>query len=375
MSATTEVLRVITRLNIGGPARQALLLTRELAATYPTTLVAGTPRPEEGELLDPRVSVTRVPLVRTVSPRDDVAAVAAVRRLLSAQRPALVHTHMAKAGTVSRIAAHTVRNRPVLVHTFHGHVLEGYFTPRKERAFLTIERTLAKHTDALIAVSPEVRDDLLALGIGRPEQWRVVPLGLDLGAHLAVTGRSGALRQHLGLADDVPLVGTAGRLVPIKDIGTLLGAIARVPGVHLALLGDGEERAALEARTAALGLRDRVHFTGWWHDMPAALADIDVAVLSSLNEGTPVTLIEAAACGRPAVATDVGGVRSVVVDGVTGLVVPPSDPAALAGAIEAVLGDPARAAAMGAAGRARSDLFSADRLVRDISALYDELLP
>lgn len=370
----TGVLRVITRLNIGGPARQALLLTRELATTHPTTLVAGTPPPEEGELLDPRVPVTRVPLVRSISPRDDVAAVAAVRHLLVTHRPALMHTHMAKAGTVSRIAAHTIRHRPVLVHTFHGHVLDGYFTPRKERAFLDIERALAKRTDALVAVSPEVRDDLLALGIGRPEQWRVVPLGLDLSAHLAVSGRSGRLRQQLGLADDVPLVGTAGRLVPIKDIGTLLDAIARLPGVHLALLGDGEERAALEARTAALGLRDRVHFTGWWHDMPAALADIDVAALSSLNEGTPVTLIEAAACGRPAVATDVGGVRSVVVDGVNGLVVPPSDPAALAGAVEAVLGDPARAAAMGAAGRARSDLFSADRLVRDIRALYDELL-
>ncbi|MEO7556151.1 MAG: glycosyltransferase, partial [Acidimicrobiales bacterium] len=200
-----RVVRIITRLNIGGPARQALLLTRELAADYPTVLAAGTPTTSEGELADPAVTVRRLPLVRSLSPRRDARAVAAVRALLREHRPRLLHTHMAKAGTVGRIAAlSSGRDRPRLVHTFHGHVLEGYFRPAVQRAFLEVERRLATRTDILIAVSPQIRDELLALGIGVPDQYRVVPLGLDLEPFFAVSGPSGALRRQLCLSSDTP---------------------------------------------------------------------------------------------------------------------------------------------------------------------------
>ncbi|MDP9072902.1 MAG: glycosyltransferase, partial [Actinomycetota bacterium] len=171
-SGSFPVVRLITRLNIGGPARQALILTRELAEVYPTLLVAGTPSAVEGELSDPAVRVERVPLVRQLRPTTDVQALASTRRLLRCHHPKLLHTHMAKAGTIGRLAALSLgRYRPRTVHTFHGHVLDGYFHPLVQRSFVEVERRLARHTDLLIAVSPQIRDSLLAIGIGTAEQY------------------------------------------------------------------------------------------------------------------------------------------------------------------------------------------------------------
>jgi glycosyltransferase involved in cell wall biosynthesis len=368
------VVRLVTRLNIGGPARHALLLSRGLADEFPTLLAAGRPPPAEGEMSDPAVEVVRVPLVRPVRPAADARALAATRRLLARHRPRIVHTHMAKAGLVGRAAALSLRPRPLTVHTFHGHVLSGYFSGPVQRAFVILERQLARRTDVLVAVSEQVRDELLDLGIGRPAQYRVIPVGLDLSAHLAVDEPSGALRSRIGVRPDVPLVGVLGRLVPIKDHPTLFEAVARTPGVHLAVVGDGERRAELEGRARALGVADRVHFTGWWSDVPAVLADLDVVALSSRNEGTPVALVEALAAGRPVVATDVGGVRSVVRDGVTGILVPPGDPARLAAGLSTLAHDPELRARMGAAGRADVPArFGQERLLADVRSLYREL--
>jgi glycosyltransferase involved in cell wall biosynthesis len=369
------VVRVVTRLNIGGPARHALLLTRQLADEFPTLLAVGTPSPVEGEMSDPAVRIARVPLVRPIRPAADAHALAVLRGLLRGATPRLVHTHMAKAGLVGRVAALTLHDRPRTVHTFHGHVLTGYFSRPAERAFLELERRLARRTDALVAVSTEVRDALLDLGVGRSAQFHVIPIGLDLAPNLAVNGHHGALRARLGLAVDTPLVGVVGRLVPIKDHGTLLDAIERLPGVHLAVIGDGERRGALEAGSRHAGTADRVHFTGWCNDVPAALANLDVVALSSRNEGTPVALVEALAAARPVVATDVGGVRSVVRDGVSGWLVPPGDVARLADALSRLLADPAERRRMGAAGRADvAHRFGEERLVGDIRMLYRDLL-
>ena len=376
MTEPRRLLRLITRLNVGGPARQANLLTRSLEPAWHTRLCAGTPSAEEGELLDDDVTVHRIPLTRPIRPAEDLAAFRAVRSLLGQDRPHLVHTHMAKAGTIGRLAVRSVRDRPKTVHTFHGHVLDGYFRPAVQSAFIRAERALARRTDLLVAVSEETRDSLLDLGIGRPDQYRVIGLGLPLERHLAVTGPSGVLRDRLGLGPDVPLVGMVGRLVPIKDPETAIAAIAAVPDAHLVLLGDGERRAAVEASVRAAGLGDRVHLLGWWADVPAAMADLDVVLLTSRNEGTPVSLIEAGACARPVVATDVGGVRRVVDDGVTGHLLPAGDVAGLAAALRGVLADPARAGGPEGGGRRHvADRFAASRLVADIAALYDELVP
>jgi len=376
VDGTFPVMRLITRLNIGGPARQALLLTRELAPKYPTLLAAGTPTALEGELSDPAVAVRHVPLIRPLRPATDVHALASIRGLLKHHRPRLLHTHTAKAGTVGRLAAATLgSSRPRTVHTYHGHVLEGYFHPMVQHGFVEVERRLARHTDVLIAVSPDTRDTLLALGIGTPEQFRVVPLGLDLGAFVTPTEAHGRLREQVGIDPDTPLVGAVGRLVAIKDMGTLLAAVARLPGVHVALLGDGECRPALEDRAEQLGLAGRAHFLGWYHDIAGAMADFDVVALTSLNEGTPVAMIEALASATPVVATAVGGVGFVVTDGVTGLLAPKSDPAAIAELLQRVLDDPSRARSMALLGQQDVTVrFGYPRLVSDMGGLYRELI-
>lgn len=369
------VLRAITRLNVGGPARQALLLTRELTSEFPTTLVAGRPEPLEGELSDPAVTVHEVSLRREIAPWTDLVSLRQLRRLVKSTRARLVHTHTSKAGTIGRLAALTVRPRPAIVHTFHGHVLDGYFGSVVGRAFLGVERFLARRTDALIAISPEIRDELLKMGIGQSNQIRVIPLGFELKPLLAVSERSMVLRESIDLDGDVFLIGILGRLVPIKDHRTLLEAMHRLPQVHLAIVGDGELRTELEELASELGVNERVHFTSWWMNVAEAISDLDIVVLTSRNEGTPVSLIEAAAAGKPVVATDVGGTRFVVEEGVTGLLVPPASPQALARAIKTLLDDPPLRAAMGQAARVRvQKRFNSARLLSDIRALYLDVL-
>jgi len=369
-----RVLRVITRLNIGGPARQALLLTRELSGEFPTVLAAGRPPEQEGELSDPDVAVNRVPLTRPLRPLQDLKAYAAVQRLIDETRPAIMHTHMAKAGAIGRIAARQQRLRPKLVHTFHGHVLDGYFSAPVQSAFVAVERRLARSTDVLIAVSEEVKNSLLGLGIGHEDKFRVVPLGLELDPFVAVTHPSNALRTRAGISRDIPLIGIVGRITSIKDHATMLEALARIPGVHLAVIGDGEDRERIRRRAIELGLASRTHFVGWIADMPGALSDLDVVALTSRNEGTPVALIEALAAGKSVVATDVGGVRSVVTHGKTGLIVPPQDPEAVAEAIVELLSDDAKRERMGAMGREEIPArFGSRNLCDTIRDLYREL--
>ncbi|MEO7556116.1 MAG: glycosyltransferase, partial [Acidimicrobiales bacterium] len=191
----------------------------------------------------------------------------------------------------------------------------------------------------------------------------------------AVSGPSGALRRQLCLSSDTPLVGAVGRCVAIKDLNTLLEAVARLPGVHVAIIGDGDERPSLEAHAAGLGLNGRAHFCGWFDGVPAAMSDLDVVALTSRNEGTPVALIEALAARRPVVATDVGGVRFVIEDGVTGLLAPKADAVAFAEQLDRALRNRAAMAAMAARGREHvAGRFTGSRLVADIRSLYTELL-
>lgn len=374
MSNPSRVLRVITRLNIGGPARQALSLTKDLSPEFDTTLVAGRSQAGEGELSDPDVVAERISLARPLAPRGDLRAYRELCSLLESPFD-LLHTHMAKAGALGRRAGIKAPIRPLLVHTFHGHVLDGYFSRPVQEVFIRVERYLARHTDALIAVSNHVRDELLGLGIGEPEQWRVIPLGFDLSSLLAVQSQSGLLRERIGLDESVPLVGILGRLAPIKDHGTLIRAISQLDGVHLAILGDGETKEQAVTLVEELDIGDRVHLVGWWTDVASAIADLDVVALTSRNEGTPVSLIEASAAGKPVVSTDVGGVRAVVRDGVTGLLVPADDHQAVTDALEKLLGDSELSSRMGAAGREHvRDRFDKARLISDIKSLYRELL-
>jgi glycosyltransferase involved in cell wall biosynthesis len=256
-------------------------------------------------------------------------------------------------------------------------VFEGYFNAAGSQLVRVTERLLGRATDRIVAISTRQRDDLTSrFTIAPPEKVTVVPLGLDLAELLAVPSRPASLA---GRADAPFQVGYVGRLAPIKDLATLLAGIElarrQVGSLRLTIVGDGEERAVLERRVAELGLADAVQFVGWRRDLAAVYSSMDLFALTSLNEGTPVSLIEAMAAGVPVVATAVGGVPDVVTDGTTGVLVPPRQPAALAAAIVDAVTRPSRSAHMAAFAREHvRKRFDTARLVQDTEALYLEVL-
>jgi glycosyltransferase involved in cell wall biosynthesis len=380
-----RVLRVIARLNVGGPAIHATLLTDRLDPTrYESRLVTG--RVDAGEAdylqlqgrsLDGRIDVLPE-LGREIKGLQDVRTIAALVRLIRTFKPHVVHTHTAKAGAVGRVAA-LLCGVPVIVHTFHGHVLRGYFSPAKTRVFTAIERQLGARSSALVAVSPKVRQELLEVGVGTPERFSVVPLGLDLARFRDFVPGAGEARAALGLPAGAFVTSIVARLVPIKAHDVFLGAAAALhaerPDAVFLVVGDGEERPALEARAAALGLGDVVRFLGWRADLELIYRASDAVALTSRNEGSPVALIEAMAAGRPVVSTRVGGVPDVVEDGVSGLLVGMDDPAAVAARLSRLAGDPGLRSRLGHAGQASvMARYDASRLLGDIDRLYTALL-
>ena len=343
-----------------------------------------------GYLLPPGAPwVTYVPsLVRPVAPWSDLRALWQVYLLLRRGRPRLVHTHTAKAGMVGRLAAvlyNITRRRSArvrLVHTYHGHVFEGYFSPRSTAIFEGVERMLARWTDALVAISPQIERELIDTHrIGRPDQFRVVPLGFDLAPFAAIDGDARRdARAALNLPEEAAIVTSVGRLTSIKQPRLFLETArivkTRWPHAIFLIAGDGELRADLEALTDTLGLRDSVRFLGWRRDLPRIYAASDVFLLTSRNEGTPVALIEAMAAGVPGVSTDVGGVRDVINDSGLGIRVPAGEAGALADSVHTLLDRPDLRRQMG--DRARQSVlerYSLDRLARDVATLYRELLP
>jgi glycosyltransferase involved in cell wall biosynthesis len=381
-----RVLRVIARLNIGGPAIQAISLTALMQKHgYATRLVRGSESADEGTMDDlaQRMGVepTLVASMRRDPGPGDLRALAELVRIARRDRPALVHTHAAKGGTLGRVAVMLAfpGRRPAVVHTFHGHSLTGYFSSRTARLYTRIERFLAKRTDVLVAVSEEVRDDLVGLGVAPLEQFEIVRLGLDLSA-FADDGdraaRRGLVRAQWGVGDDEEVVTLVARLVPIKRVDRFHETAALLrdrPRTRFVVVGDGELRDELQASEPARALGDRLVWAGFRRDMPDVCFASDVVALTSDNEGTPVSLIEAQAAATPVVSTSVGGVRSVVLDGETGLLA--DDPEALAGAIRTLLDDPARRAAMASRGREHVlGTFGVERLVDDLDRLYRRLL-
>ncbi|KAB1140759.1 glycosyltransferase family 4 protein [Streptomyces luteolifulvus] len=366
-----RIMRVIARMNIGGPALQVSALMRGLdTERFDHRLFAGSVGPDEADYLETSatdVAVTRMPFLgRAVRPADDVRA---LRELVAAMRhfrPHIVHTHTAKAGALGRVAAVAARV-PARVHTFHGHLLHGYFSPRKTRLVVHAERGLARGTDRLVAVGAKVRDELLAAGIGRTQQYAVVPPGTVLPAP---PERSEA-RRMLGLPEDAPVVAYVGRVTQIKRPDRFL-AVAQevrraVPGAHFVMCGEGDLGTALRQHS---GLDGALHHLGWRTDVETVYAAADVVLLTSDNEGMPVSLIEAGQAGVPVVATDVGSVAEVVRDGETGLLCAPDAPE-LAHHTVRLLGDPHLRRHMGERARSWStSRFGAQRLVDDTHRLY-----
>jgi glycosyltransferase involved in cell wall biosynthesis len=376
-----KVLRVITRLNIGGPAIHAILLTSALddGARFRSTLVAGTTAPHEGDMLDLARARSVQPLVlpalgREINPLDDVVALARMVQVVRREQPDVVHTHMAKAGTIGRLAAR-ICGVPLIVHTYHGHVFHSYFGDAKTRVFLTIERALARATDRIVVVGDGQRDEIASYGVAPLSKLESIRLGLELRPFLDAETLRGTLRRELGIPSEVPVVGIVARLVPIKAHETFFEAAVLVkralPATQVLVIGDGIRRAYLEALVDRLGLRPNVRFLGWRRQLAQVYADLDVVALTSLNEGSPVALIEALAAARPVVSTAVGGVPEVVIHGETGLTVGASDAPALADAIHTLLQDRPLAERLGAAGRRHVyPRYDSSRLVDDVSNLY-----
>ncbi len=375
-----HVLRLLTRFNVGGPARQALAIQPEMARlAVTTTLAGGMVQPGEADLAELMGcgEVHRLPeLGRAINPASDLKAVAGVYRLIRAVHPQIVHTHMAKAGMVGRLAAAAARV-PVRVHTFHGHTLHGYFGPAASQAVVRAERILAGASTALVAVSHQIRDDLLERGVGSPGRFHVVGPGLDLSPYDEAAGKGPLLRRRLGIGAADAVVGFAGRLVPVKGIAGFLDAVgplmARRPDVHVVIAGDGPDMA-LVRRAQDRSWGARVHALGWVADMAEFYGAANVVVLSSHNEGTPLALIEAGAAGVAVVATRVGGVAEVVDHGVNGLLVEPGTASRLEEAIDAVLTDEGLAARLGAGGRAASRSYGAAAAAGALNQLYRHLL-
>lgn len=395
-----RVLRIMTRMNVGGPAVHVSLLSKGLdSQRFPTCVVIGQPDAGEGDLSgllrDTPVKTVRLPMLhRRLDLGNDFKTFVRLVRLAWSEQPRIIHTHMAKAGTLGRLAGFCYNwagpgkcqeKRAILVHTFHGHVLEGYFSSGLSKFFVSIERWLARRTDCLIAVSGKVRDELLELGIGRPDRWKVVPLGLDLSS----------LGQLPLPENDRPLrVGMVGRLSMIKNPQLFLEAIGRIANrtsadIRGIMVGDGPLRRDLESQARRLGLGDIVTFTGWQQDLANVYANLEVTCITSWNEGTPVSMIETMAAGRTVIATDVGGVRDVL-EGCPnssdpiregsfrlaerGILIRPGDVEGLTGALTAVMNDPLLRQKLGTAARRYVlESYQAQRLFKDITALYEEL--
>jgi glycosyltransferase involved in cell wall biosynthesis len=373
---------------MGGPALHVAYLTAGLAERgYDTTLVAGSLARGEDSMAfvadELGVEVVRIDeLHREISATRDLVAAVRLARLIRKTRPHILHTHTAKAGAVGRLAAIFAGDArpPVVVHTFHGHVLSGYFDPVRTRAFRLLERTLARSTTALVAVSPQVRDDLVALDVAPAKQFVVVRLGIELDQRVSAGSNGRAeTRRVLGIGAEPFTVGWIGRMTGIKRTDDVLLAFRtlRERGVdaRLVMVGDGPDRDHVERRAHDLGVVRDTLFLGYQEQVARFFAAFDVFVLPSANEGTPVTAIEALAAGRPVVATRVGGIPDVVREGEDGFLVAQGDVGALADRLEQLAGDPRLRERMGESARSRvRRRYAVGRLVDDVDRLYRSLL-
>jgi len=417
-----KILRIFTRLSIGGPAIHTILLTAALNdLRFESTLVKGTEDPEEGNMVElsraKGVEPVFIPeMGRAISLWYDFWALVKIVKLILDEEPDIVHTHTAKAGALGRTAAilvnfqngvlrrflglfwcryHARRFKKVLlVHTFHGHILKGYFGKLTTLFFISIERLLGLVTDRIITVSDLQQKEILDFGIGNPEKVIAVPLGLELDKFLDLRPFEGKLRSELGVGRSTLLIGIVARLVPIKNHRMFLEAVRiffqhrPAAKVLFLVIGDGLSREIYEGIARKRGIQKRVRFLGFRMDLESIYADLDVHVLTSMNEGSPVAMIESMAAGKPVIATDVGGVRDLLtlypswkneIPGLRfcreGILLKPGDVKSLVRAIERLVDDPSLRQAMGAAGRCKAyPKYNAPRLIGDMRKVYEELI-
>jgi glycosyltransferase involved in cell wall biosynthesis len=382
-----RVLRVIARLNVGGPARHVALLSEMDGDEFETLVAHGCVGPGEAEMIDdvqlPDSSRILVPeLGPKLHWRQDLVAFGKLLGICRRFRPHIIHTHTAKAGTLGRLAgalyALSSRQRCHLVHTFHGHVFEHYFSPSVSAIVRGWERLLAMLTDRIVVLGPRQHAELIGrFAITQEHKVCVIPLGLDLES-LDLEGAA-PLRASVGCPADTPLIGIIGRLVPVKNHDLFLKACRRLldcgTAAHFVIIGGGSREAELRRLSGSLRLEEHVTFLGWRRDLGDVYRSLDVVALTSRNEGTPVALIEAMAMGRAVIATRIGGVEDVIEDQRTGLLVESGDVEAFAAGMVRLARDRRLRERLGSAARVSVlHKYSKRRLIADVSAMYRELI-
>jgi glycosyltransferase involved in cell wall biosynthesis len=405
-----RILRILNRFNLGGPVHNAAYLSRYLPAGYETLLVGGPQQEHEEGSLHILRELGVEPLVlpemqREVAPWRDRGAYTRIKRIIQEYKPDIVHTHAAKAGAVGRMAAAAMGVK-VVVHTFHGHVFHSYFGPLRTALYKNIERYLARRTTRIIAISDKQKSELVEEHRICPvHKVSVIPLGFDLARFQQdLADKRERFRRVYGVADDEVAVGIVGRLVPVKNhelFLRVLAGVARSTGrkVRAFVVGDGEERDRLERLTEELGLsrtsgpafnghgfghgvnghpltpHAAVTFTSWIKEVDIVYAGLDVVMLTSLNEGTPVSLIEAQAANKPVISTRVGGIENVVVPDGTALLRASGDEEGLRTDLARLVDDAALRERLGRGGwRHVEQRYHYTRLVGDMARLYDQLL-
>jgi glycosyltransferase involved in cell wall biosynthesis len=388
-----KVLRIINRFNLGGPTFNAAYLSKYMSPEFETLLVGGQKDPSEAgsEFIAEELGLEPIVLgkmKRSINMQNDYAVYRELRKIIREFKPDIVHTHASKAGAVGRFAA-IHEKVPIIVHTFHGNVFKGYFGSFKTGIYKSLERYLAKRTSAVIAISELQKTELVTEHLIAPaEKIHIIPLGFDLSRfHENLEEKRKIFRERWKIGNDEILFGIVGRLVPVKNHKLFLDALniflKKHPGLKwkAVIVGDGEMRAELGNYADSLGLDAgaeagrQVIFTSWIREVDEVNAGIDIAVLSSLNEGTPVSLIEAQAAGCPVVTTDVGGIRNITIPGETALLSPSGDAGKLAENLFRLASDSGLRKKFTEKGWPFvKERFHYTRLVSDMSALYNQLL-
>lgn len=390
-----KVLRIINRLNLGGPTYNAAYLSKYIDPDFDTLLVSGmkdeTEKSSEFIVKNLDLYPVYIPeMYRELNPFKDYKSYFRIRKIIEEYKPDIVHTHAAKAGAVGRLAA-SHAGVPVIVHTFHGHVFHSYFNPVKERMFLEIERYLAKRTTAIISLSQKQKEELVdTFRIAPASKFEIIPLGFDLNKFATDKDeKRKSFRKEYNIDEDEIAIGIVGRLVPIKNHELFFRAIHKVTQkstkkVRAFVIGDGEERANLELLATQLGLtfnnenkteKHPLTFTSWIEQIDVSNAGMDIIALTSKNEGTPVSLIEAQASGKPIVSTDVGGIQNIVSSGQTALLSKSGDVDAFASnLLKLVENDALRYSMSNQGSEFVMEHFSYQRLCRDMAGLYRRLL-
>lgn len=391
-----RILRIINRLNLGGPTYNAAFLTKYLAPEFETMLIAGVKddSEESSEFIIEQMGLNATyiqEMKRSINPLQDRKAYTKIKSIIKEFKPDIVHTHAAKAGTIGRLAAHAC-HVPVILHTFHGHVFHSYFGPVKTKIFINIERYLASKTDKIIAISEQQKSELSwTYKICSDDKIAVIPLGFDLDKfHTGKDAKRADFRAKYLLDDDEVAIGIIGRLVPVKNHKLFVDALQIVlkrsnKKVRTFIIGDGEDRKRIEHHAAHLkiDLVDFTHeqrkatltFTSWIKDIDWAMAGLDIIALTSLNEGTPVSLIEAQAAGKPVVSTSVGGIENIVLPNVTALLESPNRLFGYANNLVWLIENEDIRKKMGEKGwEYVHEKFHYTRLVEDTRKLYHQLL-